>query len=109
MSPLAIFKRVEAMQRLTDDAKQRCAKVLASGERIGDADNFFAPTTLIDMADDALASFEEPSGPITPTYRFKNSKRSCSAQMPCLSGFQPLSSHTRLRTRSTSRPNSRAE
>jgi len=72
MGPLAMFKRVEAMQRLTDDAKSRGARVLTGGERIGSAGNFFQPTTLVDVADDALVSFEEPFGPIAPMYRFKS-------------------------------------
>jgi succinate-semialdehyde dehydrogenase/glutarate-semialdehyde dehydrogenase len=71
MGPLAMFKRVEAMQRLTDDARSRGAKVLTGGERIGSAGNFFQPTTLVDVAEDALVSFEEPFGPIAPMYRFK--------------------------------------
>lgn len=72
MGPLAMFKRVEAMQRLTDDAKSRGARVLTGGERLGSAGNFFQPTTLVDVADDALVSFEEPFGPIAPMYRFKS-------------------------------------
>ncbi len=71
MGPLAMFKRVEEMQRLTDDAKTRGAKVMLGGSRIGSAGNFFHPTTLTDVPDDALVSFEEPFGPIAPMYRFK--------------------------------------
>ena len=71
MGPLAMFKRVEAMQRLTDDAKSRGARVLAGGERLGSQGNFFLPTTLVDVPEDALVSHEEPFGPIAPMYRFK--------------------------------------
>jgi len=71
MGPLAMFKRVEAMQRLTDDAKSRGARVLVGGERLGSQGNFFLPTTLVDVAEDALVSYEEPFGPIAPMYRFK--------------------------------------
>ena len=71
MGPLAMFKRVEAILRLTDDAKSRGARVLTGGERLGSVGNFFPPTTLVDVADDALVSFEEPFGPIAPMYRFK--------------------------------------
>jgi succinate-semialdehyde dehydrogenase/glutarate-semialdehyde dehydrogenase len=70
MGPLAMFKRVEAMQRLTEDAKSRGAKVLTGGERLGNKGNFFEPTTLVDVPDDALVSYEEPFGPIAPMYRF---------------------------------------
>lgn len=70
MGPLAMFRRVEAMQRLTADARSRGAKVLTGGERLGDKGCFFAPTTLIDVSEDALVSFEEPFGPIAPMYRF---------------------------------------
>lgn len=72
MGPLAMFKRVEAMQRLTDDAKSRGARVLTGGERLGNVGNFFQPTTLVDVPDDALVSYEEPFGPIAPMYRFKS-------------------------------------
>ena len=70
MGPLATFRRVEAMQRLTDDARARGARVLTGGERLGSTGNFFQPTTLVDVADEALVSFEEPFGPIAPMYRF---------------------------------------
>ena len=72
MGPLAMFKRVEAMQRLTEDAKSRGARVLTGGERLGNKGNFFEPTTLVDVVDDALVSFEEPFGPIAPMYRFSS-------------------------------------
>lgn len=71
MGPLTMLKRIEAMQRLTDDAKSRGARVLTGGERLGSVGNFFLPTALVDVADDALVSFEEPFGPIAPMYRFK--------------------------------------
>lgn len=70
MGPLATFRRVEAMQRLTDDAKARGARVLTGGERLGSRGNFFMPTALVDVADDAQVSHEEPFGPIAPMYRF---------------------------------------
>ncbi len=71
MGPLAMHKRVEAMQRFTDDAKSLGARVLTGGERLGSSGNFFHPTTLVDVSENALVSFEEPFGPIAPMYRFK--------------------------------------
>ena len=71
MGPLTMFKRVEAMQRLTEDACAHGAKVVTGGERLGDSGCFFQPTTLTDVSEKALVSFEEPFGPIAPMYRFR--------------------------------------
>jgi succinate-semialdehyde dehydrogenase/glutarate-semialdehyde dehydrogenase len=72
MGPLTNLQRVQAMQRLTDDARQRGARVLTGGERLQREGYFFAPTTLVDVADDALVAHEEPFGPIAPMFRFSS-------------------------------------
>jgi succinate-semialdehyde dehydrogenase / glutarate-semialdehyde dehydrogenase len=70
MGPLTKRPRVEAMQSLVQDAVQRGSRVLTGGERLGEAGYFFAPTTLVDVPDDARVAFEEPFGPIAPMFRF---------------------------------------
>jgi succinate-semialdehyde dehydrogenase/glutarate-semialdehyde dehydrogenase len=63
MGPLANPRRLSAMAELTQDAVERGAKVLAGGQRIGDAGNFFQPTILADVPREARVFNEEPFGP----------------------------------------------
>ncbi len=70
MGPLANPRRLAAMQRLTDDAVQRGAKLATGGERIGSAGHFFAPTVLVDVPGDSLVLNEEPFGPMAAVTGF---------------------------------------
>jgi succinate-semialdehyde dehydrogenase/glutarate-semialdehyde dehydrogenase len=58
------------MQAFVDDADRRGAKVLVGGSTIGEAGNFFAPTVVTDVPDDARLMTQEPFGPIAPIVRF---------------------------------------
>ena len=71
MGPLAQRRRVTAMECLVDDALQRGGKVLTGGERLPGSGNFFAPTVLTDLPDDARFMTEEPFGPIAGLVRFQ--------------------------------------
>jgi succinate-semialdehyde dehydrogenase / glutarate-semialdehyde dehydrogenase len=64
LGPLANVRRVEAMERLVSDAKDRGARVLAGGQRIGNRGYYYPLTVLADVPDDALAMNEEPFGPL---------------------------------------------
>ena len=64
IGPLANIRRVEAMERLVQDAAARGARVLAGGQRLGNRGYFFPLTVLSDVPDDALAMIEEPFGPL---------------------------------------------
>jgi len=70
MGPLANPRRVTAMAEVTKDAVQRGAKLLAGGERIGDAGNFWQPTILADVPLEAKVFNEEPFGPVAAIRRF---------------------------------------
>jgi acyl-CoA reductase-like NAD-dependent aldehyde dehydrogenase len=70
MGPLAAPRRVAAMTNFVDDAHQRGASILAGGQRIGHAGNFFAPTVIADLPDDSLLMTEEPFGPVAGIVRF---------------------------------------
>jgi succinate-semialdehyde dehydrogenase/glutarate-semialdehyde dehydrogenase len=70
MGPLAHERRVPTMQAFVDDADRRGAKVLVGGSTIGEAGNFFAPTVVTDVPDDARLMTQEPFGPIAPIVRF---------------------------------------
>ncbi len=64
MGPLANPRRLTAMQDFTRDAEQKGAKILAGGERIGNAGNFFAPTVISNAPLDSRVMNEEPFGPL---------------------------------------------
>lgn len=71
MGPLAVTRRVAAMTNFVDDAHRRGASILAGGDRIGHAGNFFAPTVIADLPDDSLLMTEEPFGPMAGIVRFE--------------------------------------
>src|SRR5580704_10627346 len=64
MGPLANHRRIETMEALVADAKQKGARVLAGGSRIGNRGYFYPLTVLADLPDDARAMHEEPFGPL---------------------------------------------
>jgi len=64
IGPLANARRLRAMQDLTEDALARGAVLLAGGERVGSAGNFWAPTVLADVPSGARIFNEEPFGPV---------------------------------------------
>jgi succinate-semialdehyde dehydrogenase/glutarate-semialdehyde dehydrogenase len=70
LGPLANARRLTAMTRLVGDARQRGARVLAGGERVGEAGNFFAPTILDDVPLDADVFNSEPFGPVAAVRAF---------------------------------------
>jgi succinate-semialdehyde dehydrogenase/glutarate-semialdehyde dehydrogenase len=70
LGPLANVRRLTAMTQIVGDARQRGAKVLTGGERVGDAGYFFAPTVLNDVPLDASVFNEEPFGPIAAVRPF---------------------------------------
>ena len=64
MGPLANPRRLAAMAEFQRDAVDRGARVLAGGERIGEAGNFWTPTVLTDVPLDSRLFNEEPFGPV---------------------------------------------
>jgi acyl-CoA reductase-like NAD-dependent aldehyde dehydrogenase len=72
MGPLAQARRVGAIAGFIDDAQTRGATVLAGGAPIPGSGNFFAPTVLTDLTDDAKLMTEEPFGPVAGIVRFKS-------------------------------------
>lgn len=71
MGPLANARRVEAMERMVADARDRGVAV-SGGVRRGNQGLFFEPTVLTDAPDDALVMREEPFGPIAPITPFRD-------------------------------------
>ena len=70
MGPLAHQRRVGSMTEFVDDARERGAVAVTGGARIGERGNFFAPTVLTEVPDDALVMTSEPFGPVVPIVRF---------------------------------------
>jgi succinate-semialdehyde dehydrogenase/glutarate-semialdehyde dehydrogenase len=72
MGPLANHRRIEAMEALVADAKQKGARVLSGGARAGNRGYFFPLTVLADVPDNARAMQEEPFGPLALVSRVKS-------------------------------------
>jgi succinate-semialdehyde dehydrogenase/glutarate-semialdehyde dehydrogenase len=70
LGPLANPRRLTAMQQITEDAVAQGATVLAGGERIGSAGNFFAPTVLSEVPLSAKVFNDEPFGPVAAVRGF---------------------------------------
>jgi succinate-semialdehyde dehydrogenase/glutarate-semialdehyde dehydrogenase len=72
MGPLANPRRVNAMETYVRDAQEKGARVQTGGSRIGNAGNFFEPTVLTDVPENARIMREEPFGPVAVMLRFKD-------------------------------------
>ena len=64
MGPLANSRRIDAMSAFTEDAVKKGAKLLAGGQRIGNAGNFWQPTIFSDVPREAKIFNDEPFGPM---------------------------------------------
>jgi succinate-semialdehyde dehydrogenase / glutarate-semialdehyde dehydrogenase len=71
MGPLANPRRVNAIEAFVADAQDKGAKVTTGGKRIGNQGNFFQPTVLTDVPENARIMNEEPFGPVAVMLRFK--------------------------------------
>lgn len=71
MGPLANPRRINAIEGFIADAQDKGAKVAAGGKRIGNQGNFFEPTVLTDVPENARIMNEEPFGPVAVMLRFK--------------------------------------
>ncbi len=71
MGPLANHRRVNAMEGFVSDAQQKGAKVETGGKRVGNEGNYFEPTVLTNVSEDARVMKEEPFGPIATMLPFK--------------------------------------
>jgi succinate-semialdehyde dehydrogenase/glutarate-semialdehyde dehydrogenase len=72
MGPLANPRRIDAIQAFVTDAQEKGAKVQAGGKRIGNQGNFYEPTVLTDVPENARIMTEEPFGPVAVMMRFKD-------------------------------------
>jgi succinate-semialdehyde dehydrogenase/glutarate-semialdehyde dehydrogenase len=72
MGPLANPRRINAIEGFIADAQDKGGKVAVGGKRIGNQGNFFEPTVLTDVPENARIMNEEPFGPVAVMLRFKD-------------------------------------
>ncbi|WP_439573571.1 NAD-dependent succinate-semialdehyde dehydrogenase [Phreatobacter sp.] len=72
MGPLANPRRVNAMEAFVADAEEKGARIATGGSRVGNEGNFFQPTVLTDIPENARVLSEEPFGPLALMLRFKD-------------------------------------
>ena len=70
MGPLANPRRIQAMEAIVQDVRDRGGKVETGGARQGNQGWFYAPTVVTGIGDDALIMTEEPFGPVAPIVPF---------------------------------------
>ena len=71
MGPLANPRRLDAMEAIVQDTKNRGGKIVTGGKRHGNQGTFFEPTVITDVPDDSRIMTDEPFGPVAPIVRFK--------------------------------------
>ena len=70
MGPLAHARRVDVMEAFVEDARSRGGEIVFGGARIKSPGNFFSPTVVTGLPDNARLMTEEPFGPIAPLTPF---------------------------------------
>ncbi|MCZ7656584.1 MAG: NAD-dependent succinate-semialdehyde dehydrogenase [Xanthobacteraceae bacterium] len=71
MGPLANPRRLDAMEAIIADCKDRGGEIVTGGKRSGNQGYFFQPTVVTGLPDDSKLMTEEPFGPIAPIVTFK--------------------------------------
>ena len=71
MGALANPRRSSAMEANVEDAQKHGGKIRTGGHRIGDKGNFFEPTVVTELSNDAQAMNVEPFGPLAVINPFR--------------------------------------
>ncbi len=71
MGALANPRRPKSIETHVEDAQKHGGKVLAGGHRIGKEGNFYEPTVVAELPNDAKVMNEEPFGPLAVINPFK--------------------------------------
>ena len=75
LGPLANRSALDALEAQVNDARKRGAQVIFGGERVPDAaGNFFPPTLIADVPNDADVMQEESFGPLIPVLTVESDK-----------------------------------
>jgi succinate-semialdehyde dehydrogenase/glutarate-semialdehyde dehydrogenase len=72
IGPLATPQIVDDIESQVNQSVAAGAKLLTGGKRLGAGGNFYAPTVLANIPDDAPAAREETFGPVASLFRAKN-------------------------------------
>jgi len=72
MGSLANPRRSQAMEAVVEDAGRHGGKLRAGGHRIGKEGNFFEPTVVTELGNDAQAMNVEPFGPLAIINPFRS-------------------------------------
>jgi succinate-semialdehyde dehydrogenase/glutarate-semialdehyde dehydrogenase len=78
MGPLVSQRRVEAIEALVADARDKGANVAAGGKRIGNSGNFYEPTVLTNITRDMNIMNDEPFGPVALIIPFSDAEEAFS-------------------------------
>lgn len=70
MGPLIHSRRLGAVDALVQDATSRGAELVYGGKRIGGKGNFYEPTVLVGVSDEANVMRDEPFGPVASITKF---------------------------------------
>ncbi|WP_454866834.1 NADP-dependent succinate-semialdehyde dehydrogenase [Pseudomonas lini] len=70
LGPLIDGKAVAKVREHIEDALAKGAKVVQGGGAHAQGENFFEPTILVDVPDNARVAKEETFGPLAPVFRF---------------------------------------
>ena len=72
MGPLVNERRLEAVEKLINDAVSDGARIETGGKRIGNKGSYFEPTVLTGLRPDMRIMNEEPFGPVALVMPFKS-------------------------------------
>jgi succinate-semialdehyde dehydrogenase / glutarate-semialdehyde dehydrogenase len=72
MGPLISKDKLQTMNQLVQDAVEKGATLISGGHALQSTGNFYTPTVLRDVSDDARIMNEEPFGPIAPISAFSD-------------------------------------
>lgn len=78
MGPLVSQRRVEAIEALVADARDKGANVASGGKRIGNSGNFYEPTVLTNITRDMNIMNDEPFGPVALIIPFSDAEEAFS-------------------------------
>ena len=74
IGPLAMPQIVEDIDKQVQRSVAAGAKLLTGGKRIGERGNFYAPTVLANIPNDAPAAREETFGPVASLFRVRDAE-----------------------------------
>lgn len=74
MGPLANRRQLQSVAEGVADAVSRGARIACGGERVGNSGNFYRPTVLTGVPDNARMMQVEPFGPVIPVVRFTSTE-----------------------------------